>query len=81
MLELRRLHLYAWHWRVEDVRLDGKYAVFRYRNAKRIEQLAKRWRGDLKIVDSQRAYWFLNNPDANNDALLDELKSVLRPEK
>src|SRR5439155_14242105 len=51
MLEIKRLQLLAQGWQIDDIHLEDKYVVFRYRSRERIEMLASRSRQRLRIVD------------------------------
>jgi transcription-repair coupling factor (superfamily II helicase) len=78
--EMRRLQVLAHQWQIDDIHLEGPtYAVFRYRNSRKIGQLAKRWAGRLRVVDSSNAYLVLPEKELSGDELMSELKSVLQP--
>jgi transcription-repair coupling factor (superfamily II helicase) len=79
LLELRELQLCAWHWKIDDIHLEDKFAVFGYRDPRRIAELAKRRGSRLRIVDKRSAYWVLGDREAADSKLLAELKSVLQP--
>ena len=80
LIELREVQLLAWHWRIDDVHLEDKFAVFGYRDPRRIENL-RRLRGSrMRIVDKRSAYWILTDSQAAEGKLLADLKSVLQPE-
>jgi transcription-repair coupling factor (superfamily II helicase) len=78
LLAVKELQLLAHRWGIEGVRLEEGYAVFPYRDPRRIRELANRLRGDLRIVDSRSAYLVLPNPPMSGAALVAHLKSVLR---
>jgi transcription-repair coupling factor (superfamily II helicase) len=78
--EVRQLQVFAHHWQIDDIHLEApKYAVFRYRNPRKIGQLAKRWEGQLRVVDAQSAYFVLPERELSTDELVATLKSVLQP--
>ena len=73
MIQLRELNLRALAWRVENVHLENGYAVFRYRDAKRIRMLSHLHKGHLRVVDAHDAYWPLEAEETDGPAVLDEL--------
>ncbi len=78
--EVRQLQVLARHWQIDDIHLElPKYAVFRYRNPRKIGQLAKRWEGRLRVVDSLSAYLVLPERELGGDELIATLKTVLQP--
>src|SRR5580704_6200077 len=78
--EVRQLQVFARHWGIDDIHLEAsKYAVFRYRNPRRMGQLAKRWEGRLRIVDTLSAYLVLPEHELSLEELIALLKTVLQP--
>jgi transcription-repair coupling factor (superfamily II helicase) len=78
--EVRQLQVFARHWEIDDIHLEApKYAVFRYRNQRKIGQLAKRWEGRLRVVDAISAYLVLPERELSNEELIATLKTVLQP--
>ena len=73
MIQLRELNLRALAWRVENIHLETGYAVFRYRDAKRIRILSHLHKGHLRVVDAHDAYWPLEADETDGAAVLDEL--------
>lgn len=73
MIQLRELNLRALAWRVENIHLENGYAVFRYRDAKRIRILSHLHKGHLRVVDAHDAYWPLEADETDGPAVLDEL--------
>src|SRR4029077_18092395 len=54
--EVRQLQVFARHWGIDDIHLEApKYAVLRYRDPRKMGQLAKRWEGRLGMVDAMGA--------------------------
>jgi transcription-repair coupling factor (superfamily II helicase) len=80
LLDVRELQLSAGFWRVDDIHLEDKFAVFGYKNAPKIRRLAKLVGSDLRIVDDRKAYLLLPRPQPAGDALIGHLKSVLQPQ-
>jgi transcription-repair coupling factor (superfamily II helicase) len=78
--EVRQLQVFARHWQIDDIHLEApKYAVFRYRNPRKMGQLAKRWEGRLRIVDAISAYLVLPEHELSLEELIALLKAVLQP--
>jgi len=80
MLELARLRIWAHGWQIESIHIEDSFVVLRYANRKRIEQLAKKSGGRLRIVDGQSAYLPANKEVSQPDKLLPLAQSLLRPE-
>jgi len=79
LLELKSLQLDARVWELEDIHLEeDRFAVFTYRDKKKITQLAHLVGKDLRIVDDRQAYLLLKCSTENPQQLLDRLKSVLQ---
>jgi transcription-repair coupling factor (superfamily II helicase) len=79
MIEIKRLQLLAQSWQIDDIHLEGKYIVMRYRNRERIETLASRSRRRLRIVDSRSAYLVYQTEEAENPDPVAAVKSLLQP--
>lgn len=78
LFELKELQLLAHGWQIDDIHLEEKFAVFRYRHARRIRELGFLLGDRLRIVDQRHAYYLLDNPSAPAEATLTVLKSLLR---
>jgi transcription-repair coupling factor (superfamily II helicase) len=84
MLRLAELRLLAARWQITQIRLEtlaGEAAVdvvFTYQNAKRMQRLAQRSRGAVRVVDRTSAYLRLAPAQAEPIALYTCLKDVLR---
>jgi len=84
MLRLAELRLLAARWQITQVRLEtlaGEAAVdvvFTYQNARRMQRLAQRSRGAIRVVDRASAYLRLAPAQAEPAALYTCLKEVLR---
>jgi transcription-repair coupling factor (superfamily II helicase) len=78
MLSLEELRIDAAIWQIAQVYLEDRYIVFRYTNRARIEQLARRANGKLRVVDHESAYLKLPKEVTAPGALLETTKSVLR---
>lgn len=79
MLSLAELKIDAAVWQVASIHLEDHYLVFGYTSRPRIQQLAKRHPGQLRVVDEHSAYYPLPQRNLGADALIALAKSVLRP--
>ncbi len=57
LLDVAELRMDAALWSIRYIGVEDDYIAFTYSDAKRIEQLARKHSGKLRIVDSQHAYW------------------------
>ncbi len=89
MLRLAEIRLLAARWQVGTVHLEPPAGspransgptdlVLGYRNRRRIERLAKRSDGRLRIVDGDSAYFRLKPSEIEPEALFACLKHLLR---
>jgi len=78
MLSVAELRIAAHHWGIRSVHLEDAYAVFRYTQAERIEQLAAVGRGRLRVVDAQSAYLPLGENVHDSGEILSQVKSLLQ---
>ena len=78
MLDLVRLKVDAAIWQVESIFLVDRFIVFGYTDKGRIEQLAKRTRGELRIVDDHCGYCELKLAQPSPDEIFSAARSVLR---
>lgn len=78
LLELARLRLDAAMWQISSIAVEDQHLVFTYQDRRRMNQLAKQFRGPLRTVDEQTAY--LKVPGALEDPgrFLRAAKSVLQ---
>jgi transcription-repair coupling factor (superfamily II helicase) len=77
LLQVRELQLAAQFWQIDDIHLEGRFAVFGYRNPGKIRKLARLCGTDLRIVDGEHAYLLLGELPAAGE-LVERLKSVLQ---
>jgi transcription-repair coupling factor (superfamily II helicase) len=85
LLTLVELRLAAADWRIAMVHVQAipgeqRYLVFSYRNRGRIDQLARRSKGRIRVVDGESAYVTLPPHITEGDQLVELAKSLLRPE-
>ncbi len=62
LLDLSELRMDAAIWSIRYVGIEDDYLAFTFSDSRRIQQLARRHAGILRIVDSQMAYWPLIEP-------------------
>ena len=79
LIEIKELQLAAQSWQIDEIRREGRFAVFGYRDPEKIRSLAKHCGADLRIVDDRYAYLPLASEDIGPDELFDHIKSMLRP--
>jgi transcription-repair coupling factor (superfamily II helicase) len=78
LTSLKELQVLARGWQIDDIHLEEKFAVFRYRNVRRMRELGKVLGSRLRIVDARNAYLLLPEGRRDGDSIMDELKSVLQ---
>ena len=87
LLRLAELRILAERWQIPSVHLEGKTLedlagpvdiVLTYQSVKKIETLAKRSGGRLRIVDKQSAYFRLRPPERNAMGLYRVLQELLK---
>ena len=80
MVQIRELQILAIRWQIDDIHLEPNYAVFGYRNPKKINKLVRLSTTPLRIVDDREACLVLPHGLSDPDELLVLLKSVLESE-
>lgn len=78
LLSVAELKIDAGVWQIDEISLEPGYLVLGYTDRKRIEQLARRCQGKLRVVDDRNAYIPLPQAVMDADALIRLAKSVLR---
>jgi transcription-repair coupling factor (superfamily II helicase) len=78
LLQLARLRVWAHHWQIESIHLEDQYVVFGYTKRRRIEQLAEKSGGKLRIVDDKCAYLPLA-AGAAGEAIAETVQALLQP--
>ena len=76
LLALAEIRIDASIWLIRSIHLEPPYLVFGYADAERIEQLARRKTGQLRIADGKQAYLPISDLDGS-DEILEFVKSVL----
>ncbi|MBT6153425.1 MAG: transcription-repair coupling factor [Planctomycetaceae bacterium] len=79
LLEIKELQLAAQSWQIDEIRREGRFAVFGYRNPVKIQELGRHCGADLRIVDDRHVYLPLDSEDIGPDELFDHVRSLLRP--
>jgi transcription-repair coupling factor (superfamily II helicase) len=79
LLSLAELRIWAHGWAIEEIHLEETYAVLGYTARPKIEELAARAKGRLRIVDASSAYLPLGHKVPSADEIINSLKSLLRP--
>jgi transcription-repair coupling factor (superfamily II helicase) len=86
LLRLTELRLMAARWKIATIHLEGPAAgatgptdvVLGYKDRKRIEALATREAGRVRVVDDESAYFRLQPAEIPQSALYDCLRQLLR---
>jgi transcription-repair coupling factor (superfamily II helicase) len=78
LLTIRDLQIAAARWSIDEIRLEDSYAVFGYRNHRKLQKLVKRSPFPLRIVDQRSAYLVLPPGIHLQTDLIPCLKSVLQ---
>jgi transcription-repair coupling factor (superfamily II helicase) len=76
LLAEAELRILAERWQLGRIHVEDEYAVLTYRNAKRIETLARLRPGQVRIVDARRAYVPLGDEKRPRGGVV---AAVLRP--
>ncbi len=63
LLDIAELRMDAALWSIRYIGIEDGYLAFAYSDARRIEQLARKHTGRLRIVDGQHAYWPLRSQE------------------
>ena len=80
LLEMRGLQLMAHFWQIDDIHLEDRYAVFCYRDPKKIQQLKAFTGNRLRIADGRSAYLpLVKTLPLNLDTVFEDIVAVLRP--
>jgi transcription-repair coupling factor (superfamily II helicase) len=80
LLAMAALRIAAHRWQIDTVHLEDQYAVFTYTSAKRIQELAAKSGGRLRVVDGRSAYLPLDGGDSKPEMIFQQVKSLLQPE-
>jgi transcription-repair coupling factor (superfamily II helicase) len=78
MVAREALKIDAAQWQIAEVYPEDQFVVFRYTDRRRMEQLARRSNGRLRVIDDSSAYLTLAQRVMSADEILEAVKSVLR---
>jgi transcription-repair coupling factor (superfamily II helicase) len=78
LLEVAELRIDAALWSIKSISTEDDFMVFTYTDRNRIEQLARLHRGQLRVLDQQKAYWPI---EGQTNLLLEIAQMVLRNPK
>jgi len=78
MFSFAELKIDAAIWQVREIKLEPGYMVFFYTDKKRIELLARKSKGQLRVADDRSAYLPLPRHDLPPDDLILLAQSLLR---
>jgi transcription-repair coupling factor (superfamily II helicase) len=80
LVELARLRIWAHLWRVGSIHQEDKYLVLGFAERRKIEALRARSGNRLRVADASSAYLPMPTQVNSLEAILAELKALLRPE-
>ena len=78
LLAEAELRILAGNWKVERIHREGEYVVFTYRDPVRIEALARRHKGKIRVVDAKRAYVPLGEDPLKTPEIVEIVGTLLR---
>jgi transcription-repair coupling factor (superfamily II helicase) len=78
LLAEAELRILAGNWKLERIHLEGEYVVLSYRDARKVEALARRHPGRVRIVDVKRAYVPLGEDPLKPSEIADLVRALLR---
>jgi transcription-repair coupling factor (superfamily II helicase) len=78
MFSFAELKIDAAIWQVREIKLEPGYMVFFYTDKKRIELLARKSKGQLRVADDRSAYLPLPRQDLPPDELILLAQAMLR---
>ena len=77
LLAVKRFQLACRDWSFTDVKIEDGYARFVYEDADRMTELKGRLKRNLRVADRRTAYIPLPDPEATDEALLEDLMRFL----
>ncbi len=69
LLLRHEIGILAQPWSIDSIHLEGKYIVFKYTSRSKIDELVKRLKGMLRVVDGRSAYGTMSNEHADADTI------------
>jgi transcription-repair coupling factor (superfamily II helicase) len=79
LLMLARLRIWAHGWEIDSIHLEDNFVVLGYAGRKRIEQLAKKSGGRLRIVDDRTAYLPILKELTDPASVVELVQALLQP--
>ena len=77
LLAEAELRILAGNWKIGRIHVEGEYVVFTYRDARRIETLSRRNKGQVRIVDDKKAYVPLGEDPLKTPEIVAVVKALL----
>jgi transcription-repair coupling factor (superfamily II helicase) len=77
LISLAELRVAAAQWKIDTIQREDTYAVLGYTDRRKIEELAERHRGKVRIVDHRSAYVPLDRQVAQSELVLEPVKALL----
>ncbi|APW59956.1 transcription-repair coupling factor [Paludisphaera borealis] len=77
LLAEAELRILAGNWKLDRIHVEGEYVVFTYRDTRRIETLARRNKGRVRVVDAKKAYVPLGEDPLKTPQIVAVVKSLL----
>ena len=71
------IRILAGNWKIDRIHVEAEYAVLTYRDAKRIDTLARRHKGRVRVVDAKKAYIPLGDDPLTTPGIVGVLKELL----
>ncbi len=65
LLEVAELRIDATLWQIQYIGIEDEFLLVEFADRHRIEQLAKRHRGKLRVLDQKQAFWPLPEKDVD----------------
>jgi transcription-repair coupling factor (superfamily II helicase) len=78
LLTEAELRILAGSWKIERIHVEGEYVVLSYRDPQRIEALARRHRGKIRVVDARHAYVPLGEDPVKPAEIAEVIRGLLR---
>ena len=77
LLAEAELRILAGGWKIDRIHVEGEYVVLTYREARRIETLARRNKGRVRVVDAKKAYVPLGEDPVTTPQIVAVVKELL----
>ena len=77
LLAEAEIRILAGAWQLDRIHLEGTYVVLTYRDSRKMEALARKHRGKIRIVDSRQAYIPLGDELPRRSEIVALVRSLL----